>query len=76
MLHEITTSQPANSNHPIWIIYFVIMFINKLLCLKIKVFTFKHGLNRGIHLSPSELNKQNSVLQVLLARIRLIKGNA
>ena len=39
----------------------------------IKAFTFKHGLNRGIHVSPSEMNMQNSVLPALLARIRLIK---
>ena len=49
------------------------MFINKLLCSKLKAFTFKHGLNRGIRLSPSEMNMRNSVLQALLARIRLIK---
>ena len=68
-----TASQPGNSNSPIWIAYFVIMFINKLLCLKIKAFTFNHGLNRGIRLSPSEINMQNSVLQALLACIRLIQ---
>ena len=45
------------------------MFINKLLCLEIRAFTFKHGLNRGILLSPSEMNMRNSVLQALLARI-------
>ena len=49
------------------------MFINKLLYSKIKAFTFKHRLNSGIRLSPSEMNMRNSVLQALLARIRLIK---
>ena len=38
-----------------------------------KGINFKHGLNRGIRLSPSETNMRNSVLQVLLARIRLIQ---
>ena len=40
---------------------------------KTKVFAFKGSLNRGIHLSPSEMNVRNSVLQVQLARIHLIK---
>ena len=68
-----TASQQANSNRPIWIAYFVILFINKRLCSKTKAFTLKHGLNRGIRLSQSEMNMRNSVLQVLLARIRLVK---
>ena len=49
------------------------MVINKHLSMKIKVLTFIHGLNRGIHSSPSEMNIRNSILQVLLAHIRLIK---
>ena len=37
--------------------------------------TFKHGLNKGIHLSPSEMNNimWSSVLQVLLTRLHLTK---
>ena len=27
-----------------------------------RAFTLKHGLNRGIHLSPSEMNMRNSVI--------------
>ena len=34
-----------------------------------KGITFKHGLNRGINLSPSEINMWNSILQSLLTRI-------
>ena len=39
---------------------------------KTKISTFKGSLNRGIHSSPSEMNVQNSILQVQLARISLI----
>ena len=46
------------------------MVINNI---KQEIFTFKCGINRGIHLSPSEVIMQNSVVQVLLTRIRLIK---
>ena len=41
--------------------------------IKQKAFTFKRGLNRGIPLSPSEINMRNSILQALLTRICLIK---
>ena len=41
--------------------------------MKQKVFTFKHSLNRGIHLSPSKISMRNSVIQALLTRIHLMK---
>ena len=41
--------------------------------IKQKVFTFKHSLNREIHLSSSKISMRNSVIQALLTRIRLIK---
>ena len=49
------------------------MVINDLSGIKQKVFTFKHSLNRGIHLSPSKISMRNFVSQGLLTRIRLIK---
>ena len=49
------------------------MVLNKSFSIKLKAFTFKRGLYRGNHLSPSDLNIRNSVLQTLLIRIRLIK---
>ena len=51
-----------------------------LLCYKVinktsqlKAFTFKFSINRGIHLFPSEVYMQNSILQALLTHICLIK---
>ena len=55
------------------IAYCIIWLYNKPFGIKQKAFTLKHGLNRGIHLSPSEINMQNSVIQALLTRIHLIK---
>ena len=49
------------------------MVINDFSDIKQKVFTFKHNLNRGIHLSPSKISMQNSVTQALLTRISLIE---
>ena len=40
---------------------------------KTKVFTFKHSLNRGIHLSSSKISMRNSVIQALLTHTRSIK---
>ena len=49
------------------------MVINDLSGIKQKVFTFENSLNRGIHSSPSNISMRNSVIQVVLTRIRLIK---
>ena len=50
------------------------MVINKVLSIKEKVVTFKHNLNRGIHLSASKISKWNSVVQAFLTCLHLIKG--
>ena len=34
-----------------------------------KVFTFKHSLNIGVCLSPSEMNMRNSLLHALLTHM-------
>ena len=49
------------------------MVIKQASSIKQETFTFKRGLNRGIHLSPSEVIMWNSVLQALLTRICLVK---
>ena len=46
--------------------------IKQIVEYKTKVFTFKHSLNRGIHLSLSAMNMQTSIIQVLLMHICLI----
>ena len=33
---------------------------------RVHVFTLRHSLNRGIHLSPIKINMRNSVIQALL----------
>ena len=46
--------------------------IKQALSKKQETFTFKRGLNRGTHSSPSEMIMRNSILQTLLTRICLI----
>ena len=66
-LNRFTTSQLKSPN------------LDCLLCYNVykQAFMFEnkgiYPLNRGIHLSPSEMNMRNSILQALLVRIRLVK---
>ena len=61
-IKRLTTSQLKSPNLDCLLCYNV--YKQAFMFEKIKPFTFKHGLNRGIYLSLSEMNMRNSVLQM------------
>ena len=64
--------------HPIWLptLLASYMVVKQVFEYKMRViFTFKHGLNRRIHLSPSEVSKYAEFrLQALLTCIATFKN--